>query len=200
MKKSVTIWAIGVLIALSLSGCSQSVKKADYDAVVTERDSLKDKNKDLENKTKDLENKNKELEDKKANLVNELLKQQQKQANQQYSHAPALAWARASYGDGGTYLVDNDDYMVCIAPGTYEASYASIKPAFDSYKLSVALLQSISKDILYKKISTKYLAADGSTLLEISVKRDGDSYVLNGISGDLTKSTALSQAIMQISN
>lgn len=177
MKKKILLTAVCTIIALSTSACANGVSKANYDAIVKERDSLKEKNEELEQIRKE--------------STQKLLDLQQEQTNKELANVAPITWAETSFGKDGIYLVENPEYMLCIASGVYDTSQESIKDLWETTLLAAATLNAFSNEITYDKISVKYLAQDGTTLIEFSFKRQDGKYTTNGITGELSQALTL---------
>lgn len=185
MKKNFLLISCAI-VTLSITGCANGVSQKDYDAVVAERDSLKSKND--------------ELEQIRLESTKKILELQQQQTDKDLLNSSAIAWAETSFGENGIYLVENPAYMLCVAPGAYDTTLESINSIFNNVKVSTATLSKFADDIKYDKISIKYLSSENTTLIEFTLKRENDSYSLDGIEGDLMNASSLVAALSVLQN
>lgn len=175
MKKKLLICAL--LLTFALSACSNGVSQEKYNALVTEKEELQDQYDKLSKYRDELEAK----------------------TNEEQSIYPTV-WAQTAFGDDCIYLIDNPKYMQCIVPGNNTSSTESISTIWKNFKRANSLLN--TKAIVgmpYEKIGIKYLAEDGTALIEFIVTKKDDGYELDSISGDLTKTEDLNSAIVAIS-
>ena len=90
--------------------------------------------------------------------------------------------------------------MQCIVPGNYTSSVDSISTIWKNFKRANSLLNTKAiEGMPYEKIGIKYLAEDGTALIEFIVTKKDNGYELDSISGDLTKTDDLNSAIVAIS-
>lgn len=175
MKKGLFICAL--LLTLSLSACSNEVSQEKYNALVTEKEELQDQYDKLSKYRDELEAK----------------------TNEEDTLYPTV-WAKTAFGDDCISLMDNSKYMQCIVPGNYTSSVDSISTIWKNFKRANSLLNTKAiEGMPYEKIGIKYLAEDGTALIEFIVTKKDNGYELDSISGDLTKTDDLNSAIVAIS-
>lgn len=164
-----------LVCSLSLSACSSKISEEQYNTLLEENKKLEEENKKLKDSI-------------------------QEQNDQNLEQIVPESWAQVSFGEDGVFLIEDSAYMLCIDSGTYEATAEDLARIWQKFLTASSTLASFKSEIGYNKISVKYLATDGTTLIEFTLKNNGDNYILDGITGDLTKSNILVPLLEVISS
>jgi outer membrane murein-binding lipoprotein Lpp len=184
MKKKLIICAL--FLTLALSACSNGISQEKYDTLVTEKE--------------ELQKKYDEVSKKRDELAAKVIEHGNTNAEKESKAIAPSVWAKTSFGEDCIYLIDNPKYMQCIVPGNNTSSTESISAIWKNIKTASLLLNTKAvEDIDYEKIAVKYLAEDGTALIEFVLIKQSDGYELDNVSGDLTKATSLSDAITTVS-
>lgn len=184
MKKKLIICAL--FLTFALTACSNGVSQEKYNTLATEKE--------------ELQKKYDEVAKKRNELATKLIEQENAKNEEETKAISPSIWAKTSFGEDCIYLIDNQKYMQCIVPGNYTSSTDSISAIWKNIRMPNLLLNTEAiSDISYEKIAVKYLAEDGTALIEFILRKVNDGYELDSITGDLTKSTSLNAAIVTIS-
>lgn len=191
MKKKVILSIICVAFLLGACGIS----KSDYEAAISERDSLQEQLNILKTENENLQEKNQKL----SSTVSTLQKEQLKLIEEQSDFIETQAWIMAAFGDNSIILKsDKKDYLEVIASDNYELSQEGIKQIWDSSRISTAVLEGYKDKIPYEKIAVKFLDTNKEEMIEFILKRNNNNYELAGINGDLLRSDIIVPYILKL--
>lgn len=186
-------------VVLSLSACG--VSQEEYDAVLKEKvhlqevcgaleydkkelqnevDSLSAKTESLQSRVDSLSSTNESLN----NSLGEMMAAESERILSELNDAYIKSWATSSFGDNSICLTDSESHFQCISGNTYTISDQGISNLWSNVLDSVKMLRitsDLSNGLPYEYISVKFLDPSGTYILDVILKKEDDSYVLNAL-------------------
>lgn len=169
-----TFYLLLCFLLLSLSACG--ISQEDYDALVEENSSLQTQVELLQSDIDSLSSKNESL----SATAKELLDYKTNVVLAEMDAAYEKAWATTSFGDN-SLCISGDSYFQCIAGKTYSVSKEGISELWSDLLKSVTTLGAVSENINSETISIKFFDTSGTYILEVTLKKNGNSCTLDAI-------------------
>lgn len=179
MKKRIFILTMACLF---MTGCSSTISQSDYDAIVTERDSLKEKNQ--------------ELEQIRLEQTKQIMDLGQKQLDSDTALMEIKAWADVCFGEGITTCLANDMHLSVRINSSYSESAGSIKPIWRECLTAISLLAELNID--YSTIEMIYFGSEGHPIIMLDLLMGVNGYELNGIMVDAEKTSDYIPALSNV--
>jgi len=173
----------------SLTGCSNGISQEEYDSINTEKENLQ----------KELDNLQSEYSEMKSNY--ESLEQTRKEETMaELDLATVKAWVTASFGDDSIYFVNEPRFLQCISSKKYSLTEDGVTEAWSNTLVAAAALGQYKNKIVYDRIAVKYMSDSNNCFLEVILKRDGDTYALEKVLGDIDNSNVIISGLSNTSN
>lgn len=189
MKRTILL-LLSLCLVFSLSSCG--VSQTDYDALLSENNSLKSEIETLSSENESLSSKNETLLSENEALSSEnetLLSENQTMLNEiaaqfisDFDDNFVKVWATTSFGDDSICFTDGDSYFQCISGKTYTISEEGLIELLSDLFQSAKTLQIISENttiITYETISIKFLDPSGTHIMDVTLKDNGEYFSLD---------------------
>lgn len=167
---------------LFMTGCSSTISQSDYDAIVTERDSLKEKNQELERI--------------RLEQTKQIMDLGQKQFDSDTALVDIESWAAVCFGEGITTCLANDMHLSVHVNSSYSESADSIKPIWKECLIAISLLPELNID--YSSIEIIYFGANDHPIIMFDLLMGMNGYELNGIMVDAQKASDYIPALSDV--
>lgn len=213
--KKLCCFILSVLLMFSLSACG--ISQAEYDALLSENDSLSTQikslsteNTNLSTQIESLSAENNSLSTKveslsaeNASLSAQVESLLDSQFNQITDNSYIKAWAATIFGDGSLCLTDEKElYLQCISSKSYVVSDEGISDLLldvsDSIKLLSATQVMDPDKISYETISIKFVDPSGDYILDIVLNRKNQTYSIGAIMCNITYLDTLIPVLLSI--
>lgn len=185
--KHVLLFLLTLCLVFSLSACG--VSQSDYDTLLEEKNKLTAEIESLSSENESLTSDVKSLSGYKENQV-----------FSEMEDSYIKAWAATSFGDNSIFLSDGSLYFQCIAEKTYDISDEGISELWSDFCLSVTTLGVLSSNIKYETISVKFFDPSGTYILDIVLKKNGDSVSLDAITSNVLYADEIIPALSNLTN
>lgn len=171
--KHVLPFLLSLFLIFSLSSCGISQEK--YDELLNENNTLKSELESLSSEKESLSFEIETLLDEKTNQLLDVM-------DDNY----AKAWATAAFGDNSLcFTDDNRLYLQCISGKTYSISNEGISELWhdmlESTKTLTYMQLTYPDNFIYETISVKFYDSSNVYIVEINLKQNGESYLLDSI-------------------
>lgn len=187
--KRILIFLLALCLILSATGCG--VSQEDYDALQSEYDSVVAENNSLQEQVKSL-----------SEQAESLSEYKKEQVAYELEQAYGKAWAATCFGDNTVCFTDGSSHLQCISEKTYEISNDGIAELWADFLNSVKILGVMSESetpVTYESISVKFLDSSGTYILDVILKKNGDSYILDAFMCNGIYSTIITSALNNLS-
>ena len=204
--KYIRCFALSLILISLLTGCG--VSQTEYDALVEQNQLYEQVISSLTEQVESLSAENDSLSAKNDSLSSEvksLTEYKANQVNKELDKASGIAWATTSFGDNTLCFSDDENiYLQCISDKTYSISNSGISELWDDVLNSASLLvymqDAYPDQIIYETISVKFFDPSGVFILDLSLKLENDSYMLNSISCNVQYADTIISALNFWSN
>lgn len=154
-------------------GCSSTINQSDYNAIVTERDSLKEKNQELERI--------------RLEQTKQIIDLEKKQLDSDTALIEVESWADVCFGEGIATCLENDMHLSVHVNSSYSESADSIKPIWKECLTAISLLPQLN--IHYSSIEIIYFGSEDHPIIMFDMLMGANGYELNGIMVDAQKTS-----------
>ena len=153
MKKLCIIMALSML---SVTACSQTVSKEEYESVVAEKEALE------------------------SSAAAEKLDRVNKELNDSKPLTAVQSWAETAFGSCSTFASSDNQYIQCVVLSKKDSTADSVKTIQDSMVSAWRLLPTIltTYDIPYQYLYIRFLNQDNTPLIEYVFTKSNGSYDL----------------------
>lgn len=197
MKRTITFLLV-LCLTFSLSACGVSTE--DYEALATENAALQEPVESLEAEVETLSSENESLSAKIQTLMDEKTEQVLAEMNDSYEKA----WVTTSFGDDSIFFTDNNSYLQCVSGETYELTYDGISKLWNDMLTSVSLLaymqSTFSDQMSPERICVKFFDPSDTYLLEVTLKKNSDSYVLDAVSCNILYTDQIAPILTKVTS
>ena len=191
--KHITSFLIPSILIFSLTACG--VSQEEHNALLNENSSLKTELESLSSEKESLSSEKESLSSQIESLSSEkeslssqiqsLLDYKENQVLSTMNDSYIKAWATTAFGDNSLCFFNDNSHFQCIAEKTYSISEEGISKLWEDVLLAAQTLTYMQltypDKITYETIAIKFYDPSNIYILEVMMKRNDESYILDSI-------------------